>query len=162
MDDGLASGLDGMNGATRVRSLLPTGFKAMKRNELQRLCVLKGFKAKGKNKDMVSALEASMCSDMAATGGGSAAENGVDGIALDFKSLTRKELQQLCKQNKLRANDKAVNMAVALEARFRCSAVAVAGGMNAALDAFRFSAWVMSDGGSAAEDDDEEVEDDEG
>ena len=50
----------------------------MKRNELQRLCVLKGFKANGKNKDMVSALEASMCSDMAATGGGSAAENGVD------------------------------------------------------------------------------------
>ena len=73
-------------------------------------------------------------------------------IALDFKSLTRKELQQLCKQNKLRANDKAVNMAVALEA-FRCSAVAVAGGMNAALEAFRFSAGVMSDaGGSAAED----------
>ena len=134
----------------------------MKRNELQRLCVLKGFKANGKNKDMVSALEASMCSDMAATGGGSAAENGVDGIALDFKSLTRKELQQLCKQNKLRANDKAVNMAVALEA-FRCSAVAVAGGMNAALEAFRFSAGVMSDaGGSAAEDLDEEVEDDEG
>ena len=67
VDDGLASGLDGMNGGDA--SSAPTGYrissKAMKRNELQRLCVLKGFKANGKNKDMVSALEASMCSDMA-------------------------------------------------------------------------------------------------
>ena len=72
---------------------------------------MKELKANGTNKSTVAALEASMCSDMAATGGGSAAENGVDGMVLDFKSLSHKELQRLCKQNKLKANDKSVNMA---------------------------------------------------
>ena len=58
---------------------------------------------------MVAALEASMCSDMTATGGGCAADDGGDGMVLDFKSLTRGELQHLCKQKKLRANDTSVN-----------------------------------------------------
>ena len=71
------------------------------------------------------------------------AEDGVNGMVLDFKSLSRKELQGLCKQNKLKANDTLENMAAAMEA-FRCSTVPVA------------------DDGSAAEDDNEEVEDDEG
>ena len=78
---------------------------------------------------------------MAATGDGSAAEDGGDGMVLDFKSLTCEELKDLRKQKKPRANDTSVNMATALEA-FRCSVVAVA------VD------------GSAAEDDVEDVEDD--
>ena len=68
--------------------------------------------------------------------------DGVDGMILDFKSLTREELKDLRKQKKPRANDTSVNMATALEA-FRCSAVA------APAD------------GSAVEDADEDVEDDE-
>ena len=110
---------------------------------------------------MVAALEASICSDVAAAGGGSAAEDGVDGMVLHFKSLSRKELQGLCKQNKLKANDTLENMAAAMEA-FRCSAVPVAGVVSAALEAFRCSAVAVADDGSAAEDDNEEVEDDEG
>ena len=111
-------------------------------NELQWLCKQKGFKANGSTKSMVAALQASMCSDMTATGGGCAADDGGDGMILDFKSLTREELKDLRKQKKPRENDTSVNMATALEA-FRCSAVA------AAAD------------GSAVEDDDEDVEDDE-
>ncbi len=58
----------------------PTGFRAMKRNELQQLCKLKGLKANGKSKDMADALEAS---------------NAAGGMVLDFNSLSRKELQRL-------------------------------------------------------------------
>ena len=101
-----------------------------------------------------------MCIDMTATGDGGAAEDGGDGMILDFKSLNHKELQHLCKQKKLKSNDTSVSMAAALEA-FRCSAVAVADGGSAALEAFRCSAVAVLDGGSAAEDDDEDVEDDE-
>ena len=61
---------------------------------------------------------------------------------LNFKSLTHRELQDLCKQKKIRANDTSVNMATALEA-LRRSAVAAA------------------DDVSAADDDGEDVEDDE-
>ena len=122
-------------------SLAPTGLRAMGRNELQWLCKQKGFKANVSNKSMSAALQASMCSDMTATGGGCAADDGGDGMILDFKSLTCEELKLLRKQ-KPRANDTSVNMANALEA-FRCSAVAA-----------------VADG-SAAEDDDEDVEDDE-
>ena len=138
-NDGLTPGTDGGGDA----SLSPTGFKAMKRNELQQLCKLKGLKANGNNKSMVTALEASMCSDMTATGGGCAADDGGDGTALNFKSLTHRELQGLCKQKKIRANDTSVNMATALEA-LRRSAVAAADDVSAADD-----------------DDDEDVEDDE-
>ena len=42
---------------------------------------------------MVAALQASMCTDMTATGGGGAADDGGDGMILDFKSLTREELK---------------------------------------------------------------------
>ena len=63
-------------------------------------------------------------------------------MADEREVLTRGELQDLCKQKKIRANDTSVNMATALEA-LRCSAVAAA------------------NDGSAAEDDDEDVEDDE-
>ena len=139
-NSGLAPGTDGIDGGDA--SLAPTGFRAMERNELQWLCKQKGFKANGSNKSMVAALQASMSSDMTATGGGCAADDGGDGMILDFKSLTHEELKHLCKQKKPRANDTSVNMATALEA-FRCSAVA------AAAD------------GSAVEDDDEDVEDDE-
>ena len=92
---------------------------------------------------MVAALQASMCSDTTATGGGCAADDVGDAMIQDFKSLTREELKHLRKQKKPRANDTSVNMATALEA-FRCSAVPAA-----AAD------------GSAVEDDDEDVEDDE-
>ncbi len=112
----------------------------MGRNELQWLCKQKGFKANISNKSMVAALQASMCSDTTATGGGCAADDGADGVILDFKSLTREELEYLRKQKKPRANDTSVNMATALEA-FRCSAVPTA------------------TDGSAVEDDDEDVED---
>jgi hypothetical protein len=98
-NDGLASGTDGMDGCDA--SLAPTGFKAMERKDLQRLCVQKGFKANGTNKSMVAALEASLCSDMAATGGGSAAEVDGDGMVLDFKSMNHKVLKRLCVQKKL-------------------------------------------------------------
>ena len=121
-------------------SLAPTGFSAMGRNELQWLCKQKGFKANISNKSMVAALQASMCSDTTATGGGCAADDGADGVILDFKSLTREELEHLRKRKKPRANDTSVNMATALEA-FRCSAVPTAAD------------------GSAVEDDDEDVED---
>ena len=124
-NDGLASGTDGMDGGEA--SLSPTGFKAMERKDLQRLCKKKGFKANGTTESMIVALGASMCSDMAATGGGSAAEDSGDGMVLDFTSLNHKELQRLCKQKKLKANSTSVNMAAALEA-LRCSAVAVADG----------------------------------
>ena len=126
-----AHGTDGIDGGDA--SLATTGFRAMERNELQWLCKQKGFKANGSNKSMVAALQASMT----ATGGGCAADDGGDGMILDFKSLTREELKHLCKQKKPRANDTSVNMVTALEV-FRCSAVA------AAVD------------GSAAEDDDED------
>ena len=95
-NDGLASGTDGMDGGDA--SLAPTGFKAMERKELQRLCKQKGFKANGTNKSMVVALEASLCSDMPTTGGRSAAEVGGDDMVLDFKSMNHKDLQRLCKQ----------------------------------------------------------------
>ena len=118
--------------------LAPTGFNAMGRTELQRLCRQKRFKANGTTESMIAALEASLCSDMAATGGGSAAEDGGDGMVLNLTLLNLKELQHLCKQKKLKANVTSVEMRAALEAS-RCSAMA----------------------GSAAEDDDEDVEDDE-
>ena len=92
-------------------NLAPTGFKAMERKDLQRLCVQKGFKAlMAQPNGMVAALEASMCSDMAATGGGSAAENGGGGMALDFKSMNHKVLQRLCRSDteKLKANGTSV------------------------------------------------------
>ena len=138
-NDGLAPGTHGIDGGDA--SLATTGFRAMERNELQWLCKQKGFKANVSNKSMSAALQASMCSDTTATGGGCAADDGGDGMILDFKSLTCEELKLLRKQ-KPRANDTSVNMANALEA-FRCSAVAA-----------------VADG-SAAEDDDEDVEDDE-
>ena len=156
-NDGLAPGTHGIDGGDA--SLATTGFRAMERNELQWLCKQKGFKANGSNKSMVAALQASMCSDMTATGGGCAADDGGDGMILDFKSLTCEELKLLRKQ-KPRASDTSVNMANALEA-FRCSAVAVADGGSAALEAFRCSAVAAVADGSAAEDDDEDVEDDE-
>ena len=115
----------------------------MKRNDLQRLCVQKHFKANGTNNSMRVALEASeICSDMAMTGGGSAAVDGGDGMVLDFKSMNHKDLQRLCVQKKLKANGAIVSMAAALEA-FKCSVVAVTAG------------------GGAAGEDDEDVEDDE-
>ena len=106
-------------------SSAPTGLKAMKRNELQHLCVLKGLKANGKSKDMAAALEAS---------------NAADGMVLDFKSLSRKGLQRLCKLNKLKANDKPLDMVAALETS-RCSAVALilAGGAGVAAEVSRCS-----------------------
>ncbi len=84
-------------------------------------------------------------------------------MVLDFKSLSRKELQRLCKLHKLKANDKPVDMVAALEAS-RCSAVAVAlaGGGGSSAEASRCSAMAVADGESAAEDDDEEFVDDEG
>ena len=87
---------------------------------------------------MIAALEASICSDMTATGSGSAAEDGGDGMVLDLTLLNHNQLQRLCVQKKLKANVTYVKMRAALEAS-RCSAMA----------------------GSAAEDDDEDVEDDE-
>ena len=60
-------GTDGMDGGDA--SLAPTGFKAMERKDLQRLCAQKRIKANGTTKSMVAALEASMCSDMAAVTG---------------------------------------------------------------------------------------------
>ena len=61
-----AHGTDGIDGGDA--SLAPTGFRAMGRNELQWLCKQKGFKANVSNKSMSAALQASMCSDMTATG----------------------------------------------------------------------------------------------
>ena len=118
--------------------LAPTGFNAMGRTELQLLCRRKRFKANGTTESMIAALEASLFSDTAATGGGSAAEDGGDDMVLDLTLLNHKELQHLCKQKKLKANVTSVEMRTALEAS-RCSAMA----------------------GSAAEDDDEDVGDDE-
>ena len=106
-------------------------FKLMKRKDLQRLCVQKHFKANGTNNSMRVALEASICSDMAMTGGGSAAVDGGDGMVLDFKSMNHKDLQRLCVQKKLKANGTTVSMAAALEA-FRCSVVAVTAGRGVA------------------------------
>ena len=45
------------------------------------MCAQKRIKANGTTKSRVDALEASMCSDMAATGGGSVAEDGGGGMA---------------------------------------------------------------------------------
>ena len=91
-----------------------------------------------KRRKYIAALEASLFSDTAATGGGSAAEDGGDGMVLNLTLLNHKQLQHLFKQKKLKANATSVEMRAALEAS-RCSAMA----------------------GSAAEDDDEDVGDDE-
>ena len=61
-------------GVTRVWLL--QAFRAMERKDLQHLCVQKRIKAiQWHNQEYaVAALEASLCSDVAAGGGGSAAE----------------------------------------------------------------------------------------
>ena len=107
-------GMDGGNTSLAPTDGMVLDLKAMKSKDLQRLCVEKNFRANGTTVSMVAALEASMCSDVAVTGGGSAAEDDDSGMVLDFKAMKRKDLQRLCVEKNFRANVEQDNKRVSM------------------------------------------------
>ena len=67
--------MDGGNASLPPSGGMVLDFKLMKRKDLQRMCVQKNFTANGTTVSMVAALEVSVCSGVAVTIGGSAAED---------------------------------------------------------------------------------------